>query len=172
MPHVIDKDTGLCIVCNRLEIAAIKEGKKFKRQQYDVRKLAIDRITDQSDPNYRTITNRHYVKYRDTLDETREAHKDAYYLTYDPEVHRRNTFTKKLPVNHAIIEEKFDAIDEDEDEEIREIESQREYLTSVLDKRSKSKNDRKKLRLVRFLNQKTLKLFLILKRNSFLMILR
>ena len=146
MPHVVDKETGLCIVCNRLEIAAIKEGKKYKRQQYDVRKLAIDRITDKQDPNYRAITNRHYVKYRDSLDESKELHKDAYYLTFDPTAQRRNTFTKKLPINHAIIEERFN----NSDEEIREIETKREYFESALEHRNKSRaeKDRKRLRKI------------------------
>lgn len=79
MPHLIDKETGLCVVCNRLEIAAIKEGKKYKRQVYDVRKLAIDKITNKDDPNYKTIIDRHYVKYKDTLDDSKNAHRQAYY---------------------------------------------------------------------------------------------
>jgi hypothetical protein len=109
MPHVIDKDTGLCIVCNRLEIAAIKEGQKYKRQQYDVRKLAIDRITDKQDPNYRAITNRHYVKYRDSLDESKELHKDAYYLTFDPEgelcffIFTRSPIESDKKINHLFL---------------------------------------------------------------------
>jgi hypothetical protein len=53
-----------------------------------------------------------------------------------------------MPVNHAIIEEKFDDQSEEPDEEIRDIESKRDYLQSVLEYRSKSKNDRKKLRKV------------------------
>ena len=52
---------GLCVVCNRLEIAAIKEGKKYKRQNYDVRKLAMEKTTNRNDPNYRAIMDRHYV---------------------------------------------------------------------------------------------------------------
>jgi hypothetical protein len=61
MPHLIDKETGLCEICNRLEIAAIKEGKKYKRKNYDIRKHAITNLTHKDDPEYRKITDRHYV---------------------------------------------------------------------------------------------------------------
>ena len=65
MPHLIDKDTVLCLVCQRLELAALKERSKFKRIKYDVRQFYIDQITDKSDPNYRRIVNNHYVQMDD-----------------------------------------------------------------------------------------------------------
>ena len=73
MPHLIDKETGLCTICKRLEIAAIREGKKFKRHVYDVRKLAIDNLTSKEDPNYKTIVDRHYVKYKDPFYEKNKS---------------------------------------------------------------------------------------------------
>jgi hypothetical protein len=66
----------LCVICNRLEIAAIKEGKKYRRQDYDVRKLALENITHKEDPEYRKYTDRHYVKYRNTLDESKNNKKE------------------------------------------------------------------------------------------------
>jgi hypothetical protein len=65
MPHLIDKDTGLCLVCQRLEIAALKERSKFKRIKYDVRQFYIDQITNKSDPNRRRIVNNQYVYMSD-----------------------------------------------------------------------------------------------------------
>ena len=65
MPHIYDKATGLCLVCDRAEIAAIREGKKFKRNNYDLRKTVINQLTDREDPNYRNIINRHYVRDND-----------------------------------------------------------------------------------------------------------
>ena len=69
MPHLIDKETGLCVVCQRLELAAIREGKKYKRQNYDLRKFTIEETFDPKDPHYRDILNRHYVKYDEYIDQ-------------------------------------------------------------------------------------------------------
>ena len=66
MPHVIDRETGLCSICKKSEIAAIKEGRKFKRHSYDVRKAAVQAMTTKYDPNYHSITDRHYVTYDDS----------------------------------------------------------------------------------------------------------
>lgn len=65
MPHVIDPETGLCVICRKGDIAAIKEGRKFKRDHYDIRKAEVERVTNTNDPNYHTITDRHYVTYDD-----------------------------------------------------------------------------------------------------------
>jgi hypothetical protein len=62
MPHLIDKETGLCVVCQRHDIAAIKEGQKFKRKEFDIRKLAIECMSDRNDPNYKEILDRYYIK--------------------------------------------------------------------------------------------------------------
>ena len=61
MPHIIDKETGLCTICQRNEVAAIREGRKYRRQNYDVRKLTLDVITDKNERNYRKIVERHYL---------------------------------------------------------------------------------------------------------------
>lgn len=61
MPHLIDRETGLCQICKKGEIAAIKEGRKFKRQTYDIRKAAVESMTHKEDPNYHLITDRHYI---------------------------------------------------------------------------------------------------------------
>jgi hypothetical protein len=65
MPHLIDKESGLCTICQRLNFAAYKEGKKYKRLYYDVRKFSLDEITDPSDPIYRRVCNHHYIKRND-----------------------------------------------------------------------------------------------------------
>ena len=65
-------------MCRRLDIAAIKEGKKYKRQNYDVRKLAVEKKTDRNDPNYRNITDRHYVSL-DTKKDDQSYRKDFSY---------------------------------------------------------------------------------------------
>lgn len=98
MPHLIDRETGLCSVCQRLQIAAIKEGKKYKRQTYDVRKLAIHNLTSKSDPNYKTIIDRHYVKYKDSFDEYKNAHRKS-----SIEYGLRPTFMKKLSLDNGLV---------------------------------------------------------------------
>ena len=65
MPHLIDKESGLCTICQRLDFAAYREGKKYKRLYYDVRKYSLNEITDPSDPLYRRICNHHYIKRND-----------------------------------------------------------------------------------------------------------
>ena len=65
MVHLIDKTTGLCVVCQRQDLAVSTEAKKFGRQNYDLRQLAIDVITDKNDPKYREILDRHYLKPSD-----------------------------------------------------------------------------------------------------------
>jgi hypothetical protein len=65
MPHLKDKETGLCLICHRNQIAAIKENQKFKRNDYEIRKFAINCLINKDDPknpNYRAIVDRHYVK--------------------------------------------------------------------------------------------------------------
>lgn len=96
MPHVLDPDTGLCTICKKSQIALIKESQKYKRQQYDIRKAAVNQMTRQQDPNYHQITDRHYIKYNDKP-------KDNY-----------TSFSKKSP----FVNDQFDS----EDDEIRQIE--------------------------------------------------
>lgn len=62
MPHLKDRETGLCLICHRNQIAAIKESQKFKRNNYEIRKFAIDNFLNKDDPNYRAIVDRHYVR--------------------------------------------------------------------------------------------------------------
>ena len=81
MPHIYDKATGLCLVSDRAELAAIREGKKFKRNNYDLRKTAIDQMTDREDPNYRNIINRHYV--RDNGNHPTNHSKSKYFIDDD-----------------------------------------------------------------------------------------
>jgi hypothetical protein len=69
MGHIKDKETGLCIVCDRLKIAAYNEGKKYRRQSYDIRQIALDRKELKSDPNYRTIIDRHKIDYKTSLND-------------------------------------------------------------------------------------------------------
>lgn len=101
MPHLIDKETGLCSICQRLQIAAIREGKKYKRQAYDIRKLAIDNITNKNDPNYKAIVDRHYVKYKDSFDQYNSYRKSS--IKYG----LRPTFTKKISFDNSLVNEQL-----------------------------------------------------------------
>ncbi|CAF0882411.1 unnamed protein product [Brachionus calyciflorus] len=129
MPHLIDKETGLCSVCKRLEIAAIKEGKKYKRQTYDVRKLAIDNLTSKDDPNYKAIIDRHYVKYKDSFDEPIKHRKNVY----------QSTYTKRLSFDNNLVYEELLGDEEDEDE--YELISSRQDHSSRLEVNSRNNNN-------------------------------
>ncbi|RNA44763.1 hypothetical protein BpHYR1_048026 [Brachionus plicatilis] len=120
MPHLIDRETGLCSVCQRLQIAAIKEGKKFKRQTYDVRKLAIDNLTSKSDPNYKAIIDRHYVKYKDSFDEYKSAHRKS-----SIEYGLRPTFTKKISFDNSLAYDELSDDDDDSDFDLRSRQASR-----------------------------------------------
>lgn len=95
MPHLIDKETGLCVVCQRQDYAAIQEGKKFGRKNYDVRQLALDVITNKDDPHYREILERHYIKQSEFggNNETQHSHED----------HPKIILSEKLPIREKIV---------------------------------------------------------------------
>jgi hypothetical protein len=133
MPHLIDKETGLCIVCKRNEISAIKEGKKYKRQNYDLRKVAIEKITNTQDPNYRAILDRHKVQYEDTLDESQKR-KPLYNLSNS---RRRASFIKNHALNAEIT-----------NEEIQEIIAKKEQPDENIFTERKKNNNRDNLRKV------------------------
>lgn len=132
MPHIIDKETGLCSICQRLQIAAIKEGKKYKRQAYDVRKLAIESITNKNDPNYKFIVDRHYVKYKDSFDHYNSIRKSS--IKYG----LRPTFTKKISFDNNLVNEKL------------ENNSDFESRSNLGSRYSSSNNYRESLRKVNF----------------------
>lgn len=113
MPHVLDPETGLCQICKKGEIAAIKEGRKFKRDHYDIRKAAVERVTDTKDPNYHAITDRHYVTYDGSPSPRRSQNvsrpSNASFRTYSKSPFARQSFDNQ----------DFDS----EDEEIQRIEA-------------------------------------------------
>jgi hypothetical protein len=127
MPHVIDKETGLCVVCKRLDIAAIKEAKKYKRQNYDIRKMAIDNMIDKKDPNYRIVTDRHYVKYN-----------DSFYNTKEREMYFNELPRHAFAATPTLVYHSSPRYEDDEDEEIKQIER----------KARKASKEREKLRKV------------------------
>lgn len=111
MPHILDPETGLCQICKKGEIAAIKESRKFKRDSYDVRKAAVERLTQKTDPNYHTITDRHYVKYDETPS-PRRNNQDG------PRASNARAYSKS-PFAQSVLVDDFDS----EDEEIQRIEA-------------------------------------------------
>ena len=101
MPHLIDRETGLCIVCQRNELAAIKEGKKYKRQQYDLRKFTVEETFDPKDPNYREILNRHYVKYDEYMDQSLiQKHEDEMRQVQGKTLEKKIILSDTLPVDN------------------------------------------------------------------------
>ena len=112
MPHVIDPDTGLCVICKKGDIAAIKEGRKFKRDHYDIRKAEVERVTNVNDPNYHTITDRHYVTYDDQPSPRRSQ--------MAPRASNASNFKSPFTSRQSIVEyPDFDS----EDEEVQRIEA-------------------------------------------------
>ena len=68
MPHLIDEKTGLCTVCQRLHIAAIKESQRFNRPQYNSRKESFKKISDKlkkhcNDPSLIRVVSNNYAEY-------------------------------------------------------------------------------------------------------------
>lgn len=113
MPHIIDRETGLCTICKKAEIAAIKEGRKFKRNSYDVRKAAVERMTNKTDPNYHSITDRHYVTYDDAqYQETPRRSEPRQKAPSSFKTYAKSPFTSRST-------DQFDS----EDEEVRRIEA-------------------------------------------------
>lgn len=113
MPHVIDRETGLCSVCKRREIAAIKEGRKYNRLNYDVRKTVIENITHKSDPNYRAITDRHYIKYNDNQTYS-SSPRESYYNELP------KAYASPVPTSYAL---DYNYDDDSDDDEIKKIQS-------------------------------------------------
>ena len=68
MPHLIDEETGLCTVCQRLQIAAIKESSKFNRPKYNSRKESFRIISNKlkkycNDPSLIRVVSNNYAEY-------------------------------------------------------------------------------------------------------------
>lgn len=69
MPHhLIDDITGLCTVCQRLKIAAIKESSKYNRPKYNSRKESFTIISNKlkkhcNDPSLIRVVSNNYAEY-------------------------------------------------------------------------------------------------------------
>ena len=90
MPHLIDEETGLCMVCQRLKLAAVKESQRFNRPNYNARKESVKKISDKlkkycNDPSLIRVVSNNYVQY---------ANKDNNYFDFGSE-HRTVTVTKR-----------------------------------------------------------------------------
>ena len=67
MPHLIDKNTGICVICNRKDFTELGDDKSF-----DLRELAIDCINDTDDSKYRALLEHYYLKPKNSFIETKE----------------------------------------------------------------------------------------------------
>ena len=89
MPHLIDHETGLCQVCQRLKLANVRDMKMHKRLGYEARKKAVAKIqTTLKDPRYQRIVNNNYVHY--------DTAKNNYY-NVNTEDRTGVTITQRLP---------------------------------------------------------------------------
>ena len=89
MPHLIDKETGLCQVCQRLKLAGVRDMKVHKRLNYEARKKAVEKIaTTIKDPRYKRIVNNNYVHY--------DTQKNNYF-NMNEEDRTGVTITQRLP---------------------------------------------------------------------------
>ena len=66
--HLIDDETGLCTVCQRLKIAAIKESSKYNRPKYNSRKESFTIISNKlrkhcNDPSLIRVVSNNYAEY-------------------------------------------------------------------------------------------------------------
>jgi len=89
MPHLIDHETGLCEVCQRLKLANVRDMKVHKRLGFEARRKAVEKIkTTLRDPRHQRIVNNNYVHY--------EATKHNYY-NVNTEDKTGVTITQRLP---------------------------------------------------------------------------
>ncbi len=91
MPHLIDHETGLCEVCQRLKLANVRDMKVHKRLGFEARKKAVEKIkTTLKDPRHQRIVNNNYVHYETTKHN---------YFNVDTEDKTGVTIQNRLPKN-------------------------------------------------------------------------
>ena len=98
MPHLIDKETGLCIICQRLKLAAIKEANKYKKLDYEARKKTVEKLQKfVKDPAYKRVINNNYF-------ETYQHKNNLYdFSNQDRDVVIVKNLPKKLALTDAVL---------------------------------------------------------------------
>ena len=66
MVHLVDEQTGLCVVCQRRKLACLREQQKYNKPKYDLRKKNVLKITEKiNNLSLRRVINNNYVQYDD-----------------------------------------------------------------------------------------------------------
>jgi hypothetical protein len=66
MVHLVDEQTGLCVVCQRRKLACLREQQKYNKPKYDLRKKNVLKITEKmNNLSLRRVVNNNYVQYDD-----------------------------------------------------------------------------------------------------------